>query len=91
MTANLQMTRKQAADLMNVSERSVYDAAKLHKTGRQDLCEAVTDGTLSLHRALILAGVKTKPGRLATLQAAWKGATECERSAFIEWLQGASL
>ena len=48
MTANLQndITVKQAARLMNVSERSVYNAKRLCRSGREDLCSRVERGEL---------------------------------------------
>ncbi len=58
MTANLQakgLTVKQAAQLMNVSERSVYYARKLARSGRQDLCGRVERGELRISAALKLA------------------------------------
>lgn len=46
------LTVKQAAQVMNVSVRMVYDAIKLQKIGSAELCQAVMDGRVSLHRAL---------------------------------------
>ena len=57
MTANLQtgLTVKQAARLMNVSERNVYNARKLRRSGRDDLVARVECGELSINAALKLA------------------------------------
>lgn len=86
MTANLHITVKQAAKFVNVSVRSVYGARQLKATGRDDLCAAVTAGTMSLHRALITAGVKKPPKKDRGLFAAWKNATDGERESFLQWL-----
>jgi len=86
-TANLQsLTVKQAARVMNVSERSVYDAGKLIATGRTDLIEKVERGEMRLNRALILAGVRAKPKKGNTLLNAWRKASESERNEFIDFL-----
>ena len=90
MTANLHITVKQAAEMMNVSERMVYEAKRLYKTGRADLWEQVKAGTLTLHRALILAGVKSPSikTQICILKSAWVSATDAERRAFLDWLEG---
>jgi hypothetical protein len=54
MTANLQFTVRQAARLMNVSERSVYMARKVQRL-RPDLADAVIRGEISLNRAYLIA------------------------------------
>lgn len=71
------------ARLMNVSVRSVHDAKKLIASGRQDLCQRVESGELSLHRALIEAGLKRSPSRLRALCNAWNACSEAERSEFV--------
>ncbi len=90
MTANLHITVKQAAALMNVSERMVYEARRLYRTGRADLIEQVKAGTLSLHRALILAGVKQPKIKTSfdVLKFAWISASNAERQSFFDWLDG---
>ncbi len=82
-TANLQsgnksrLTVKQAAILMNVSERTIYMARELKRTGREDLVTAVEQGKMSLHAALKLARpkryAKSKYARSA-LMSAWAAA-----------------
>ena len=80
------LTVEQAAKLMNVSTRSVYDAMRLRRTGREDLIARVEAGELTLHRALILAGVKRERSRLDAMKAAWAGASEGDRAAFLQWV-----
>jgi len=86
MTANLQthrVTAKQAAAVMNVSERSVYMAGRLMGSGRADLVEAVEQGRMSLHAALReIDGPKPRDG-LRELARAWAAATEEERETFL--------
>ena len=85
--ANLQgMSARDAAKMMNVSERMVYMALELQRSGRGDLIAAVEAGGMSLHRALGLA----KPARYgsrrdgcATLFRAWQAAAPAERAAFL--------
>ena len=58
MTANLQtgMTVKQAAKALNVSERGIYDARRLIRTGRTDLVAAVERGDTAPHECGGAAG-----------------------------------
>lgn len=88
MTANLQtvLTVKQAATVMNVSERAVYMAREL-RACRPDLGNKVMAGEMSLLAALKIAKpekyAKRKDGP-AVLLAAWNKATEGERAAFLD-------
>lgn len=93
MTVNLHITVKQAARLINVSERMIYDARRLTRTGRDDLVTQVKAGEMSIHRALILAGVKAPKAKMqiCTLKAAWQSSTQTEQLAFINWLEGKAL
>lgn len=79
-----------AARLMNVSKRSVYEAHRLIRSGREDLCRRVQAGELSLHAALIEAGLKRKAesDRLSALCRAWNACTESERTEFVGLLKG---
>lgn len=88
-TANLQSspTVKQLAARANVSERMIYDTLKLHRSGRPDLCSRVMSGELTVHRALVLAGVKTTRPQGGALIAAWRRAAPSEQAAFLEWLR----
>jgi hypothetical protein len=59
-TAHLQspqrrLTVKQIAKLWNVSERMIYSALELIRTGREDICDEVIAGRLKMHAALKLA------------------------------------
>jgi hypothetical protein len=85
MTANLQpgLTVKQAAQLMNVSERSIYKVRELQRTGRDDLCDAIMRGEMSIHAALKIAKPEKydrRPDTLKALRRAWNAATEDERA-----------
>ncbi len=90
--ANLQYrdrTIKQIAADFNISERMLYEAMRLPRTGRDDLVARVEAGEISIHRALILAGVKKEKIRSRcgiTLQQAWTQSTEKQRREFIDWL-----
>lgn len=89
-SANLhRMTIRQAAQVMNVSERMVKMAIELMKTGRNDLFLAVEGGTMSMHRALKLAKPEKydKPqDRLKVFKSSWNRATEAERLLFLNWV-----
>jgi hypothetical protein len=84
--ANLQprMTAKDAARLMNVSERMVYMARELMATNRSDLVTKVEAGRMTMLGALKLAKPQKygpKPGAgLKAIIVAWNKATEEERA-----------
>jgi hypothetical protein len=90
-TAQVQarITVKQAAAIMNISERGVYNARELMRTGRADLIDRVWAGKLSVRGALKLA----KPEKYASktegevrwdaLVKAWNAVTEDQRAAFV--------
>ena len=78
-TANLQMTVKQAAMLMNVSERTIYMARKIERL-RPDLGDAVMADTMSLNAAYIVATGKQKKGTRDRLLSAWNSATDDDRA-----------
>ena len=85
-TANLQprMTVKAAAKVMNVSERTVYMARRVHRSGRQDLIEACQRGEMSLNAALRAIDGQTRPDDGYTaLCKAWNKATEDEQGRFL--------
>ncbi|MBB3018610.1 lipopolysaccharide biosynthesis protein [Microvirga lupini] len=89
--ANLQchgLTVREAAKIMNVSERSVYSAMKIHRLakaqGRQDIIHAVEQGRMSINGALKqLTATNPKQDRLAAICRAWKQASEQERLDFL--------
>jgi hypothetical protein len=89
MTANLQggFTIKQAAAVMNVSERMVYMARELMQTGRADLCAAVESGKLTILAALKEAKPERycAPDRAERLRRLWNSLSEAERADFIAW------
>ena len=85
MTANLQakVTVKEAAKLMNVSERNVYNARRLIRTGRADLIAAVKRGDMSTNKALTLAGEKQPASAYQRLIRAWNACSEDEQGRFL--------
>ncbi len=87
-TANLQMTVGEAAKLMSVSERMIYSARRVQRSGRQDLIDAIELNEMTIHAALThIDGVK-QIDRYAALSRAWNAANEDERGRFlaaIEW------
>ncbi len=85
MTANLQteMTVKQAAKVMNVSERGIYNARRLIRTGRTDLIAAVDRGDMSVNKALVLAGEKQPASAYQRLIRAWNACSEDVQVRFL--------
>ncbi len=86
MTANLQtrMTVKQAAKALNVSERGIYDAKRLIRTGRTDLVAAVERGDMSLNKALLITKEKKQPASAyQRLILAWNACSEDEQGRFL--------
>jgi len=85
-TANLQprrgLTVKDAARLMNVSERSAYTARRIHRA-RPDLHDAIMRGELSLHAAACIVDGDKAPDRFAALCRAWNRASEDEQARFL--------
>lgn len=76
--ANLQLTIKDAARLMNVSERSVYTAKRIARL-RPDLTAKVEAGEMSLRQADMIATGKAKPTSWDRLVTAWNNATDDDR------------
>ncbi len=85
MTANLQtgMTVKQAAKALNVSERGIYDARRLIRTGRTDLVAAFERGDMSVNKALLLAGEKQPASAYQRLIRAGTACSEDEQGRFL--------
>ena len=80
------MTVKQAAQLMNVSERQVYLARELVATGREDLVDSLMAGRMSLPAALRIAKPEKydrRRNRYHDLVRAWNSCTEDQRAAFV--------
>ena len=80
-------TIKDAAKLMQVSERRVYYARKLRRSGRADLIEAARRGEITLHAALRIAYPPPPKDGLRALLRAWRTATEEERGAFLQLIE----
>ena len=90
MTANLQakVTVKEAAKSMNVSERSIYLARKLLRSGRQDLIDAVKKGEISTNKAISMLENKPKPTNYDRLVKAWNACSEGEKARFLVAING---
>ena len=90
-TAHVQshITVKQFAEILNVSERGIYNARELVRTGRADLIDRVWAGEMSVRGALKLAKPEKytpKPVgevRYDALVKAWNACTEDQRAAFV--------
>ncbi len=84
--ANLQsmprLTIKQAAALMNVSERLVYMCKRIRRT-RPDLAAAVERGELSVNAATRIMDGTKPPDRFGALCRAWNRASESEQGRFL--------
>lgn len=82
MTANLQttanLTVKQAAILMNVSERSIYMVKKVLRL-RPDLKNEIAAGKLSINAAHRIATNKLNPTSWDRLLTAWNAASAADR------------
>jgi hypothetical protein len=91
LQAQTSLTVKQAAALMNVSERSVYRAREVLATGRDDLFAKVLAGELSVLAALKIAkpekydraSIDPDKDRYAALVKAWNACTDDQRAAFV--------
>jgi hypothetical protein len=84
-TANLQtkaLTVKQAAALMNVSERTIYTARKVLRL-RPDLARECEAGRMSLHEAHRIACCKPKATSWTRLVSAWNNATDDDRDLLV--------
>jgi hypothetical protein len=83
------ITRKQAAQIMNVSERMVSMASTvLHL--RPDLEPAIMAGTMSMNAAYCLATGKPKPTSWDRLVRAWNNATDDDRANLLAQIGGAA-
>ncbi len=85
-TANLQpaprLTIKQAAKLMNVSERLVYMVGRVKRL-RPDLYERIKRGELSAHAATRIMDGPKPPDHFAALCLAWNRASEDDQARFL--------
>jgi hypothetical protein len=77
------MTARQAAQQMSVSERSVYTARRIIRSGRQDLIDACERGEMSLNAALKQIDGPPKQDRYAALCRAWNAANADEQGRFL--------
>ena len=84
MTANLQpvLTVKDAARLMNVSERLVYMARAVQRL-RPDLADEVDAGRMSVAKAHRIATCKAKATSWDRLLTAWNNATDDDRDRLV--------
>jgi hypothetical protein len=84
MTANLQkrMTVKQAAQLMNVSERLIYMARKVCECS-EELSAKIEKGEMSVNEAYRLVTNKAKPTKYDRLVSAWNAASDDDRERLL--------
>lgn len=87
--ANLQpsLTVKQAAELMNVSERTVYMALRVLRL-RPDLAAKMKAGSMSVNEAYRRTTNRAMPTSYDRLVTAWNAAGEHDRIRFIALLDG---
>ena len=89
-TANLQpshLTTKQIANVFNVSERMIYMARELRRTGRDDLGAECMAGRLTILGALKIAKPEKyakQPDPLEALVAAWCRCDPQSQTAFLQ-------
>lgn len=83
------VTRKQAALIMNVSERMVSMASTVLRL-RPDLEPALMAGTMSMNAAYRLATGKPKPTSWDRLLSAWNSATDDDRANLLAQIGGAA-
>ena len=86
-TANLQprMTVKQAARLMNVSERMIYMVGAIQRRSPH-LGAELEAGRISVNEAYRLVTNKPKPTSWDRLLAAWNNSTEEDRGRLIRFI-----
>jgi hypothetical protein len=68
------LTIKQAAEVMNVSERMIYMARAVQRS-RPDLADKIAEGTMSMAEAYRLTTKKPKPTSYSRLVKAWNAAS----------------
>ena len=90
MTANLQtkITVPVAAKLMNVSERLIYMAMKVQRSGRQDLIYGIEKGEISVNKAVSMLENRPKPTSYDRLVKAWGACSEEEKARFLVVING---
>jgi hypothetical protein len=74
---------------MNVSERGIYMARELVATGREDLCQSVERGEITVLAALKIAKPEKytrQQSRLEHLKRQWSAASLDEQVAFMDWI-----
>ena len=68
---------------VTATERGIYNARRLIRTGRTDLIAAVERGNMSLNKALMLAGEKQPASAYQRLIRAWNACSEDEQARFF--------
>ena len=76
---------KEAAQLMNVSERIVYMMRDVHKL-RPDLADECAAGRMSANKAWLIAKGKKAPSKLEKLISGWNSADPETQNEFILFL-----
>jgi hypothetical protein len=86
-TANLQsmekLTVKALAASQNISERTIYYARRLMRSGRDDLVQAVQRGEMTINAALRIIDGPKPIDRYANLVKAWNAASDDDRARFL--------
>jgi hypothetical protein len=89
MTANLQKhpTVREMAKAAGISERALYLARRLRRSGRTDLIAAVERDELKLYEAVRIADGRPKPTRFDKLVTVWLLCSDEDRARFIRLLR----
>jgi hypothetical protein len=84
------ITVAQVAKAAHVSERMIYYARRLARSGQDDLVRRVENGELKMKAALREAGLIPPPAsRLNKLVSAWNRCSDTERQIFLDMLSEA--
>lgn len=94
MDDKTELTVKQIAELMSVSERSIYQAGRIIREGRPEIVEAVRQGHMSLAAALRTIDDDDRRTLSATFPAELAAQVEADAArrgvSVSEWLRAAA-
>ena len=74
---------KAGALVAHVSERMIYYAARVQRSGRQDLIDAIRRGEMTVHAALRIIDGPKPIDRYAALLKAWNAASDDDRQRLL--------